>query len=283
MSSAEDPLDRMAEDERAPLGPRPLPPHRLPGHQLLGRPQAPGGPPPEPGRGGSGAAGDLREAGHPPARAGRPGGGGGGRGVRLRVRGHHLQGQAGRARHHLLPPLRGGARAPGPGAQIPGQGSAAHGQLLRRPQLGGVLRGLFRVHPQGGALPHGTVHLFPHQRRRHRPVRAHPHHRRRGQLRLLPGGLHRPHAGREPVARGGGGLVAERGAHIKYSTVQNWYPGDEEGRGGIYNFVTKRGLCKGDHSKISWTQVSCAATTRWASSTRWPCPTCVSRRTPAPR
>ncbi len=43
-------------------------------------------------------------------------------------------------------------------------------------------------------------------------------------------------------------------SEIKYSTVQNWYPGDKEGKGGIYNFVTKRGLCFGDHSKISWTQ-----------------------------
>ncbi len=50
-------------------------------------------------------------------------------------------------------------------------------------------------------------------------------------------------------------LSAARGAEIKYSTVQNWYAGDEEGRGGIFNFVTKRGLCHGDNSKISWTQV----------------------------
>ncbi|MDC3163494.1 SufD family Fe-S cluster assembly protein [Pelagibacteraceae bacterium] len=42
---------------------------------------------------------------------------------------------------------------------------------------------------------------------------------------------------------------------MKYSTVQNWYPGDEDGKGGIYNFVTKRGLCKGKNSKISWTQI----------------------------
>ena len=50
-------------------------------------------------------------------------------------------------------------------------------------------------------------------------------------------------------------LYAADDAEIKYSTVQNWYAGDEEGRGGIYNFVTKRGLCAGDRSKISWTQV----------------------------
>ena len=50
-------------------------------------------------------------------------------------------------------------------------------------------------------------------------------------------------------------LVAMENAEIKYSTVQNWYPGDKDGVGGIYNFVTKRGICLGDHSKISWTQV----------------------------
>ena len=58
-------------------------------------------------------------------------------------------------------------------------------------------------------------------------------------------------------------LVAHKDAHIKYSTVQNWYPGDEKGRGGIYNFVTKRGLCKGDHAKISWTQVETGSAITW--------------------
>ena len=50
-------------------------------------------------------------------------------------------------------------------------------------------------------------------------------------------------------------IVVHDRAEVKYSTVQNWYPGDKEGKGGIYNFVTKRGMCKGDHSKLSWTQV----------------------------
>ncbi|MBU6398774.1 MAG: Fe-S cluster assembly protein SufB [Verrucomicrobia bacterium] len=58
-------------------------------------------------------------------------------------------------------------------------------------------------------------------------------------------------------------LVALDGAEIKYSTVQNWYPGDELGRGGIYNFVTKRGLCKGRNSKISWTQVETGSAITW--------------------
>ena len=58
-------------------------------------------------------------------------------------------------------------------------------------------------------------------------------------------------------------LVAMKGAQIKYSTVQNWYPGDEEGRGGIYNFVTKRGACRGDEAKISWTQVETGSAITW--------------------
>jgi Fe-S cluster assembly protein SufB len=64
-------------------------------------------------------------------------------------------------------------------------------------------------------------------------------------------------------------LVALADAEIKYSTVQNWYPGDAQGRGGIYNFVTKRGLCKGARSKISWTQVETG------SAVTWKYPSCV--------
>lgn len=58
-------------------------------------------------------------------------------------------------------------------------------------------------------------------------------------------------------------LVALKDAEIKYSTVQNWYPGDKEGRGGIYNFVVKRGLCAGENSKISWTQVEAGSAITW--------------------
>jgi Fe-S cluster assembly protein SufB len=64
-------------------------------------------------------------------------------------------------------------------------------------------------------------------------------------------------------------LVALEGAEIKYSTVQNWYPGDEEGKGGIYNFVTKRGECRGANSKISWTQVEAG------SAITWKYPSCI--------
>ncbi len=64
-------------------------------------------------------------------------------------------------------------------------------------------------------------------------------------------------------------LIAMEDAEIKYSTVQNWYPGNEEGKGGIYNFVTKRGLCEGNNSKISWTQVETG------SAITWKYPSCI--------
>ncbi len=64
-------------------------------------------------------------------------------------------------------------------------------------------------------------------------------------------------------------LVAMEHAEIKYSTVQNWFPGDKEGKGGIYNFVTKRGACLGNHSKISWTQVETG------SAVTWKYPSCI--------
>jgi Fe-S cluster assembly protein SufB len=66
-------------------------------------------------------------------------------------------------------------------------------------------------------------------------------------------------------------IVSLRKAEVKYSTVQNWYPGDREGKGGIYNFVTKRGICKGDFSKISWTQVETG------SAITWKYPSCILR------
>ncbi len=64
-------------------------------------------------------------------------------------------------------------------------------------------------------------------------------------------------------------IIVEDRAEVKYSTVQNWYAGDAEGKGGVYNFVTKRGLCRGDHSKLSWTQVETG------SAITWKYPSCV--------
>ncbi len=64
-------------------------------------------------------------------------------------------------------------------------------------------------------------------------------------------------------------IIVEKNAEVKYSTVQNWYPGDSEGKGGIFNFVTKRGICRGENSKISWTQVETG------SAITWKYPSCI--------
>jgi Fe-S cluster assembly protein SufB len=66
-------------------------------------------------------------------------------------------------------------------------------------------------------------------------------------------------------------IVAEKNAEVKYSTVQNWYPGDKDGKGGIFNFVTKRGMCRGESSKISWTQIETG------SAITWKYPSCILR------
>ncbi len=66
-------------------------------------------------------------------------------------------------------------------------------------------------------------------------------------------------------------IIVENNAEVKYSTVQNWYPGDKDGKGGIFNFVTKRGLCRGENSKISWTQVETG------SAITWKYPSCILR------
>ncbi len=66
-------------------------------------------------------------------------------------------------------------------------------------------------------------------------------------------------------------IIAENNAEVKYSTVQNWYPGDKDGKGGIFNFVTKRGMCRGENSKISWTQVETG------SAITWKYPSCILR------
>jgi Fe-S cluster assembly protein SufB len=66
-------------------------------------------------------------------------------------------------------------------------------------------------------------------------------------------------------------IIAEKSAEVKYSTVQNWYPGDKNGKGGIFNFVTKRGMCRGENSKISWTQIETG------SAITWKYPSCILR------
>ena len=143
-------------------------------------------------------------------------------------------------------------------------------QLLRLPQLGGLQRRLLRLHPEGRALPHGALHLLPHQRR---PT---PGQFERTLLIADEGayvsyleGCTAPMRDENQLHAAVVELVALDDAEIKYSTVQNWYPGDKNGVGGIYNFVTKRGACRGKRSKISWTQVETG------SAITWKYPSCI--------
>ena len=167
------------------------PPHRLPGHRLLLGPQAEEDGPEEPGRGGSGAAADLREARHPARRS------------RSCWRAWRWTRSSTASRWR--PPTRRSSATlgvifcsfseavrehPELVREVPGLGGAVHRQLLRGPEQRGLLRRLLRLRAQGGALSDGAVDLLPDQRRRDRAVRAHPDRRRRGGLRQLPGGLH---------------------------------------------------------------------------------------------
>ena len=130
--------------------------------------------------------------------------------------------------------------------QVPRHGGPVHRQLLRDAQFGGLQRRLVRLHPEGRALPDGAVDLFPHQRAQHRPVRAHADRRRGGRVTSATSkAARRRCATRTSCTRRSSSSSRSTTRTIKYSTVQNWYPGDKDGKGGIYNFVTKRGNCRG--------------------------------------
>ena len=151
-----------------------------------------------------------------------------------------------------------------------GQRGAAARQLLRLPQQRGLFGRDVRLHSRGRALPDGAFDLFPHQCRQHRPVRAHADHRRQGVSHVsYLEGCTAPMRDENQLHAAVVELVALDDAEIKYSTVQNWYPGDANGVGGIYNFVTKRANCLGKRSKVSWTQVETG------SAITWKYPSCV--------
>ena len=166
--------------------------------------------------------------------------------------------------------------------QVPRHGGAGHDNFYRHAQLGRVLRRFLRLHPAGRALPDGAVDLFPHQRANTGQFERTLIIADKGSYVSYLEGCTAPMRDENQLHAAVVELVALDDAEIKYSTVQNWYPGDENGKGGIYNFVTKRGDCRGKNSKISWTQVetgsrdhleipesaSCAATIRAASSIR---------------
>ena len=221
------------------------------------------------------------------------------RGVRQRLGRHHLQGAARRRSGVIFCSISEAVREhPELVRKYLGSGRAACRQLLRRAELGRVHRRLVRLHPQGRALPDGAVDLFPHQCAQHRPVRAHADHRRRGQpTSATSKAAPRRSATRTSCTPRWSSWSRSTTPRSSTRTVQNWYPGDAEGKGGIYNFVTKRGACRGaqlqgqldpgrdrlgDHLEIPELH---PAGRRFASasSTRSRSPTTASRPIPAPR
>src|SRR6266508_3394975 len=222
-------LSPLAEDGGACLGQRPLPEDRLPGHHLLLGAEAEREET-EPRRGRPAVARHFREAGHSAPRTEAAGQRGRRRDLRQCLGGDGLQGETGEGGSDLLLVFGSGAGLPGTGQKVHRLGSSLHRQLLRDFELGGLFGRLVLLYLEGCTAPKFD----------------------KNQL----------HAA---VVE----LVAFDNAEIKYSTVQNWYAGDEEGRGGIYNFVTKRGKCAGNNSKISWTQVETG------SAITWKYPSCI--------
>ena len=192
-------------------------------------------------------------------------------GVRFRFGRDHVQGRACQSRRAVHADLGSRARASRTGEEISRHGGAGQRQFLRHAQLGGVLRRLVRLCAAGRALPDGTVDLFPHQRAQHRPVRAHADHRRQGLICQLSRRLHRADARRKPASRRGGRTRRARRRRDQIFDHPELVSGRRAGRGGIYNFVTKRGDCRGRNSKISWTQVETG------SAITWKYPSCILR------
>ena len=149
----------------------------------------------------------------------------------------------------------GGEGASRAGSQVSRQRRAAQGQLLLGAELGGLLGRLVRLHPEGCSLSDGALHLLPHQRPQHRPVRAHPDRRRGGLLRQLPRGLHRPDARREPAARRG--RRARRSSKVRRSSTRRsrtGTPATRTARAGSTTSSPSAASAPAPGSKISWTR-----------------------------
>src|SRR5213083_1904303 len=232
-------LPTLAHDEGADLVERPVPADRLPEHHLLRGPEAEEGSQ-EPRGCRSGDPGPLREVGDPAPGAGAPRGRRGRRGPRQRLRRDDVQGQARGPGDHLLFLLRGRPGASGPRAQVP--------RLRRALELSTY----FRINAMDTGQFERTL------------IIADP-----GAYVSYLEGCTAPIRDTNQLHAAVVELIALDDAEIKYSTIQNWYPGDKQGKGGIYNFVTKRGKCLGVNSKISWTQVETG------SSITWKYPSCI--------
>ncbi len=221
----------------------------------------------------------LREARHPAARAGDPrrrrgcqGAPRRGRcGVRLRVGRHHLQEGAGQGRRDLLPDLGGGPHPSRAGEEVSRLGRPDVGQLLRDLNAAVFSDGSFVYIPPGVRCPMELSTYFRINEQNTGQFERTLIIADEGSYVSYLEGCTAPKRDENQLHAAVVELVTHDDAEIKYSTVQNWYPGDSEGKGGIYNFVTKRGDCRGKNSKISWTQVETG------SAITWKYPSCVLR------
>jgi Fe-S cluster assembly protein SufB len=139
----------------------------------------------------------------------------------------------------------------------------SHRQLLRRPELGGFQRRLLLLRPKGVRCPMELSTYFRINAKNTGQFERTLIIADEGAYVSYLEGCTAPMRDTNQLHAAVVELVALDNAQIKYSTVQNWYPGDKEGRGGIYNFVTKRGACRGVNSKISWTQVETGSAITW--------------------
>ncbi len=274
-------LPPLAADGGAGLAEGHLPADRLPGHQLLLGAAAKGAAE-EPGRDRPRDPQDLRQARHPDQGAGAAGRRRRRLCLRQRLGGHHLQEEARGAGHHLLLDLRGDPGASGPRQEVSGLGRAPGRQFLRGAQLGRLLRRQLRLCPQGRALPDGALDLFPHQRGRHGPVRAHADHRRRGLLCELSRGLHGADARREPAPCGCRRADRPRRCRDQVLDGPELVSGRQRGQGrGLQLRHQARRLPRPHAARSAGPRsrrdrpspgntrpASCRARTRWASSTR---------------
>ena len=213
---------------------------------------------------------DLREARHPAGRAGAAGGRRGRRGVRQRLGGHHLQGEAEAMGIIFCSFSEAVQEHPDLVRQYLGSVVPYIGQLLRGAQLGGLQRRLVLLRPEGRALPDGAVHLLPHQRQGHRPVRAHADRRRRRR------------------ATSATSKAARRRCATRTSCTRRWWswwrsttrrssirrcrtgiPATRKARAASTTSSPSAAHCRGVNSKISWTQVETG------SAITWKYPSCI--------
>jgi hypothetical protein len=195
-----------------------------------------------------------------------------GRGVRLGLRRHDLQGGASEGGRDLLLDLRGDQGSPGAGEEIPRLGRSDHRQFLRDAEFSAVFSdGSFVYVPPGVRCPMELSTYFRINAENTGQFERTLIIADKGSYVSYLEGCTAPQRDTHQLHAAVVELVALDDAEIKYSTVQNWYPGDENGKGGIYNFVTKRADCRGDRSKVMWTQVETG------SAITWKYPSCILR------